>query len=180
SHNIYTVRNHCVKNIKAAAPLSDFKYIMWIDSDNMFYHQWFEELVNILDTRPEVSGVGAWYLVQSGMNGGGEVAAGNIDMANGNCDQTTVTQIGAAGDSLIEVDFLGFGFFLMRSKVLEDVGDNPFNPLFDGTGGIQGDDVSFLQRAKAKGHRFFIHPKIQAPHLKLVPLNFESATGIRT
>lgn len=176
SHNIYTVRNHCLQQIKNAVDLEQVEYILWIDSDNLFDYSWLEEFKGIMDARPEVSGIGAWYLVQSGMDGGGEVAAGHIE--NWQCKQATIKHIQAATD-LVEIDFVGMGFFLMRSSVLKDLGDNPFNPLIADGQVLQGDDVSFMLKAKERGHRFFLHPKVCAPHLKLIPLHYEKSSGVR-
>jgi len=167
--NIYHVRNQCAAEAaKVEGGLDGLDYILWIDSDNMFSYEWFEELLGIMEARPEVSGVGAWYLSQMNIQGNGRVAACNIK--DWKDEFLTVQQITAAGDELIEVDCLGFGFMLMRPQVLKDVGPSPFTPLIAPDGTPMSDDAGLMLKAKAFGHRFFVHPKMQAPHLKTIPL----------
>jgi GT2 family glycosyltransferase len=175
-NNIYHVRNHCAQQaIRLLGDIGNLDYVLWIDSDNIFYYDWLQELRRVLDTMPEVSGVGAWYLAQTNVEGNGKVAACNIrDWVD---YYTTIEQIEEADkkNELLEVDCLGFGFFLMRGSVFKGLGDHPFTPLISPSGIAWGDDASFLLKAKANGHRFFIHPKMQAPHIKSIPLPLEMA-----
>ena len=156
SNNIYQVRNITANSILQA--MEQPKYVLWIDSDNLVSVQGFEELYASINECPEVSGVGAWYRFFGPR--GSLIAAGT-----GSYLRPTEEQIKSL-PGLLEVGYIGFGFLLMRQQVIRDMGFDAFLPIrYDGTWCT--DDGGFCDHATKKGHRFFLHPKVFAPHLKL-------------
>lgn len=166
SNNIYTVRNRCIAEIRQTLGEPGPDYILWLDSDNPVFFPQFLMLKQALIDHPEASGVGGWYYIQSGIPAGAEVAAGwTID---GVYKNTTLEEVNQSKD-LLEVDWIGFGFLLMRGSILKYLDAEPFVPVPNGYS-YHPDDTSFMIRAKAKGHRFFLHPKVHVQHLKMLPL----------
>lgn len=177
-NNIYHVRNQCAREAaNLVEGVQNLDYVLWIDNDNLFHFDWFQEQLRILENMPEVAGVGAWYLAQTSVRGDSKIAACNIDTSGAEWVDRYVTheqiQHADRNNELIEVDCLGFGFFLMRGNVLKDLGDHPFTPLISPGGVAWGDDASFLMKARAQGHRFFLHPKMHSEHIKSLPLPLE-------
>ncbi len=75
-----------------------------------------------------------------------------------------------AGAHLLEMDYLGFGFLLMKYRMLDELGLKPFTAILRDDGDQETDDVSFCLRAKKLGHRFFLNANVHTPHLKLMPI----------
>lgn len=72
---------------------------------------------------------------------------------------------------LVEVGYSGFPAVVMRYEALVKAGENPFAPLPtpDYGYGFAGEDASFCYyAAKRGGCRFFVEPRVQVPHYKVV------------
>ena len=177
-NNIYLVRDSCLKQAMGMDPTGPPDLLLWIDSDNPPELTNFELLLAALDASEEVSMVGGWYRFFNPFTQQVYIAAGWRDR---NVTEAELLE----ADHLIEVDFVGFGMCLMRSKVVEDIGlDDCFSPLRYREVGITPkpggrewatDDDGFGYRAKYAGHRVFVHPAVFAHHEKSmnVPGSFE-------
>lgn len=166
SNNIYSVRNQCatgmvIESESDVAHLPD--YVLWIDSDNLVSAQGFRLLRDGMRSKPDAIAVGGWYMIN--------VAEPNVAAGWDNGQEhhrPTIDEIEAATD-LIGVDYIGFGFLLMDYRKLRDLGPNPFNARFHRTTGeMEGDDISFCELAREHGHKFYLHPGVHVPHLKLL------------
>lgn len=168
-NNIYDVRNECIaKVLETAAPGDPPEHVLWIDSDNVVSFEGFQELRASLGAILAASAVGGWYLMQPLHGEEAMIAAGT-----GN-DRPRMRDIeGAANvNALLEVEYIGFGFLLMKFRMLQDLALNSFNPILRDDGEFETDDVSFCLRATGKKHHFFLHPRVHAPHLKLLPIPY--------
>ena len=170
--NIYEVRNgaaNTVLSFKEGVP----DYVLWIDSDNCVTVDGFCRLKDALDKIPEACAVGAWYTYLH-QDGTVDVAAGTVG------DQAQHPKVYAIRSmhegELMEVDYIGFGFLLMRGEALKALGKNPFKPMaMENTAcGFEIDDVAFCRAAREKGYKFFLHPKVNAPHLKLLTVPIDA------
>jgi GT2 family glycosyltransferase len=156
SNNIYQVRNIIAKSIRACREVP--KLTLWIDSDNMVSVGGFEELYASIEACPEVGAVGAWYRF-FGPNGTLIAAGTGQDL------RPTEDQLGAL-PGLLQVGYIGFGFLLMRTEIITALGDKAFMPYLE-NGEFCTDDGGFCDRANEMGYKFYVHPKVFAPHLKL-------------
>ncbi len=166
SNNIYSVRNLCFADTLRDTKDKRLDYVLWIDSDNLINFDKFLILKQALEEHPELAGIGGYYYVQSPTDPSGvAVAAGWFDGDR----HVTKAQIDDAIDP-IEVDYLGFGFLLMRGDVVRAMPKDPFTPVLDPVIGFHPDDSSFLITARKMGFRFAVHPDVYIPHLKLSEL----------
>lgn len=166
SNNIYSVRNLCQANTIRDTKDQRLDYQLWIDSDNLVNFDKFLMLQRALDEHPELAGVGGYYYIQSPTDPSGvAVAAGWFDGDR----HVTKEQIDDAIDP-IEIDYIGFGFLLIRGDVVRALPPAPFTPVLDPVLGFHPDDSSFLVTARKMGFRFALHPDVCVPHLKLAEL----------
>jgi GT2 family glycosyltransferase len=68
--------------------------------------------------------------------------------------------------SLIEVGGVGMGVCLIKTSVLKKLGDDPFEPMAatPSCKAINGEDLAFCKRAKARGFKIYVDTGIQADH----------------
>lgn len=181
-NNIYLTRENCLLQAMQD-PNGIPDYLLWIDSDNPPSRAGFELLMGAMDASPEVSAVGGWYRFFNPYTSEVYTAAGNRgeeEMSENLPEEQLLDS-----DHLIEVEFIGFGFCLMRSKVVEDIGlykcfePLPLNPPRNGRTWCTDDDGLFA-RARAAGHRVFVHPAVFVEHEKRmnVPGRIESPVQI--
>lgn len=164
SNNIYMVRNFCVQSLMQQKP--DVDYVLWIDSDNLVTHTGVQMLMKEVSNGH--SAVGGWYFVQSGTSGQVDVAGGWFRQNEAGLwydERPSLDKL--MGEDLIEVGYMGFGCLLMKGDILRDLGNVPFRPGMRPNGQILCDDESFCNLAREHGHKFYLHPKVHVPHLKL-------------
>lgn len=166
--NQYIVRDLCVSDVRGAVQGSGGrhpKYVLWRDSDNVLTAEGFDLLYDALESAPQVSAVGGWYWMDTVPP---QVCAANL--ADDKEEWIPFQEIQAAADELRLIELtgqIGFGAVLMRWEVLETAGQWPFSPIINPqTGQYMGDDVSFIRRSIARGHRWYLHPEVYLPHLK--------------
>ena len=164
--NQYIVRDLCSSAMRNSLKQAGRKpkYVLWRDSDNVLTDSGFDLLYDALESAPQISAIGGWYYRNPT-----EVCAANLD-TNGVETWLKFEEIQAAADSLklIEVSGqIGFGALLMRWEVMEGSGEWPFSPIVAPSGQYMGDDVSFIRRSMARGHRWFLHPEVYLPHYKM-------------
>jgi GT2 family glycosyltransferase len=181
-NNIYLTRENCLVQAMHD-PHGPPDYLLWIDSDNPPSREGFELLMAAMDASSEVSAVGGWYrfFVPTSLDVHLAVGARGPD---GKCCYPPEEQI-LNSDHLIEVEFIGFGFCLMRASVINDIGLHkcfeplPLDPPRNGRTWCTDDD-GFFARARAAGHRVFVHPAVFVEHEKRmnVPGRIESPVQI--
>ncbi|MBN2407269.1 MAG: hypothetical protein JXJ19_06195 [Elusimicrobia bacterium] len=146
----------------------DYEYIMWIDSDIIFTPQ---QMIRLLSHDKDiVSGV---YMMD-----GGEYFAAVKDWDEkyfkkyGSFRFLTSEDIKNSGN-LLEVSYAGMGFMLVKKGVFESLTYPWFRPLEKRIGKITDftmEDVSFCLRARDKGFKVYIDPRVRVGHDKKVVL----------
>jgi hypothetical protein len=171
SCNIYYVRNMClggdVQRGKDQKPFDgkiNYDYLMWVDSDIHFTPGDFDRLIE--DDKDIVSGL---YL----MDGGSAFAAvrewdGEYFKRHG------AFQFFTPGEALglidpIEMNYTGMGFMLVKRGVFEAIEYPWFRQIEKRIGDMVDctmEDVSFCLRAREKGYKIWIDPKVWVGHEK--------------
>ena len=172
---IYFVRNICLegdvlrgRDQKPFNGESDYTHMMWIDSDIIFTPQHFQALLN--HDKDIVSGV---YMMK-----GGKYFA-TVE----NWDEDYFQRHGAFQFStlesfkdrkgLIDVDYTGLGFMLVKKGVFESLKYPWFQPVFHEIGDCKdfsSEDASFCKMIKKNGYNVYIDPQIRVGHEKRVIL----------
>jgi len=174
SCNIYYVRNMLLgadvrrgKNQKPFDGKLDYDYICWIDSDTVFTPMHFQRLLN-----HNVDIVSALQAFE----GGGGFTCGYIDedyfRKNGYMEYLTPETIEKSKrneQGLIAVDYIGFGFCLIKKGVFEKMEYPWFRPEWfeiDNCKDFSMEDVGFCINAKKAGFEIFVDPEVRVGHLK--------------
>lgn len=172
---VYYVRNKCLggdvtkgKNQKPYNGKVDYDYILWIDSDNIFTP---EHLLKLLKhDLPIVSGV---YLMKGGTH---YATVQNWDeefFKKNGYFQFLKPEDFKDSQKLVEVDYTGLGFFLVKKGVFESLEYPWFRPIFYEIGACYdfcSEDVGLCQTLKKKGYKIYIDPTVKVGHEKKVVL----------
>jgi len=168
-NNIFMTRENCLVQAMGD-PNGRPDYLLWLDSDNPPSVQGFELLMAAMEASPEVGAVGGWYRFFNPYTREVHIAAGSRNTpTEASCNLTEEQVLNS--DHLIEVEFIGFGFCLMKSQLVTDIGlEKCFEPLLlnpprNGRTWCTDDD-GFFARARAHGHRVFVHPAVFVDHEK--------------
>lgn len=181
-NNIYLTRENCLVQAMGD-PHGPPDYLLWLDSDNPPSREGFELLMAAIEASPEVSAVGGWYRFFNPMTRDVHIAAGVRDEEGTSCNLAEEQVL--ESEHLIEVEFIGFGFCLMRAQIVQDIGlyecfaPLPLYPPRNERTWCTDDD-GFFARARAAGHRVFVHPAVFINHEKRinVPGKLESPVRI--
>jgi GT2 family glycosyltransferase len=145
--NIYNVRNTCLKG------LTDYDYVMWIDSDMVFTPDDFQELLNY--DLPIVSGIAKMAT--------GEWNCGKLDLINFSVEPLKEL------NGLMEVDTCGMAFMLIKREVFEALGPDPFSPLYVGSQFL-GEDAGFCIKSRSHGYKIMVDTDVRIGHEKSIVL----------
>lgn len=179
SSNVYHTRECMVastvmcqtKNIVAFGG-KKYDYTLWIDSDQVFEPGQLEILLARFDADKALTVVGASIKVMTGQ----EYAFGWFDRKliheRNELKRMTVAQM-EGRQALIEVDYIGLAFTLVKFGVFEALEFPWFEGLpysavpetFDRYG-MMGEDLSWCFRLKQKGYKFYADPLVQVGHEK--------------
>jgi hypothetical protein len=188
SCNIYYVRNMCLGGDVSRGPAQkpfnsqlDYDYIMWIDSDILFTPQQFERLLShdtdivsgiyLMDGATHFATVPRWdeeYFKKHGcfqFLSAQEVA----DTAA----QPSANAGNAKPSTLIEVDYTGMGFMLVRKGVFESMEYPWFRPLEKRIGDMVDftmEDVAFCLKARERGYTIRVDCMVRVGHEKTAVL----------
>lgn len=170
---VYYVRNQCLGgdvlkgvNQKPFGGEIDYDYMMWIDSDVIFTFEQFKQLLD-----HDLNIVSGYYSVE-----GGKVAPVVEDWneeyfsKNGTFRFMGLEEI-EERKGLFEVDYMGFGFTLVKKGVFESMEYPWFRPLWFDIGNARdfcSEDVAFCRIAKEKGFKMHVDPRIRVGHEKKV------------
>mgnify|MGYP000386185845 CR=1 FL=1 len=182
--NVYYVRNQCLGgNVQSGVLQKPFggkisyDYMMWIDSDQVFSVSDFEKLLSA--NKDIVSGL---YL----MDGGTRYATvqkwdKKFFKENGYfkfLDPEFVNEWMKKNDGkLMEVEYTGFGWILVKKGVFESLEYPWFRPIWEEFGktsdGIpikefSSEDVGWCQTVLKKGFKIYIDPTVQVGHEKTI------------
>jgi hypothetical protein len=176
SCNIYYVRSKCLggdvlrgKEQKPFDGKIDYDYIMWLDSDMVYNPQQFQKLLN--HQEDVVSGLYAY-------EGGEGFTCGKLDekyfKEKGIMECYTPENIKEAklnDKGLLEVDYTGMGFLLIKKGILEKLTYPWFKPHWfkiDKYQDFSMEDVSLCMDIKEKGHKIFVDPSVRVGHEKKI------------
>ena len=176
--NVYYVRNMCLGgdvmrgiNQKPFDGKLDYDYLMWIDSDMVFTTQQFLKLLQ--HDKDIVSGL---YLMDGGKNYA-TVKDWDLEFFRKNSyfqflspkDIQTWNQKNPG--KLMEVEYTGFGWMLIKKGVFESLKYPWFSPIYEnkihpGVVDFCSEDVSFCQKILKKGYKIYVDPTIILGHEK--------------
>lgn len=169
---VYYVRNKCLggdvlrgKNQKPFNGEIDYDYMMWIDSDIIFT----PEQVGALLKRdlPIVAGV---YKMSDDTHYA-VVKDWDVEYFKKSGSFQFLTPADVEGQDLVEVDYSGFGFMLVKRGVFESLEYPWFRPIMHDLGNgvmdFSSEDVSVCKMLKAVGHKIYIDPAVRVGHEKM-------------
>ncbi|MBS2020476.1 MAG: hypothetical protein JST00_46900 [Deltaproteobacteria bacterium] len=146
----------------------DYDYMLWIDSDVVFRFEDFQALL-----AHKVDMVAGLYLMADGAR---FAAVRHMDETafkdRGEFEFLTPAET-AKQDGLMQVDYCGFGFVLVRRGVFERLEYPWFRPLYVEIGhcsDFTSEDVGFCMMAKRAGIPMLVDPKVVVGHEKAVVL----------
>ena len=178
--NVYYVRNMCLGgdvmrgiHQKPFDGKLDYDYIMWIDSDIVFTTDQFLQLLK--HDKDIVSGL---YK----MDGGTHFATvkdwdKKYFRKNSTFEFLTTDSVNKwvekNPNKLMEVEYTGFGFMLVKKGVFERLKYPWFSPIYEKDMGKDvldfcSEDVSFCQKVIKKGYKIHIDPTIVVGHEKSI------------
>jgi hypothetical protein len=173
SCNIYYVRNMCLgadvtrgKDQKPFDRKIDYDFLMWIDSDILFDSQQFLRLIN-----HNVDIVSGMYLMEGGQ------ALANVKewdeeffKKHGYFEFMKLDDVKDKKE-LIEVNYTGMGFMLVKYGVFESLDYPWFRPIEKKIGNMVDftmEDVSFCLQSRNKGYKILIDPTVKVGHEKRI------------
>ena len=154
---IYNAR----RDLALQAIQQECDYVMWFDSDMMFSSNILEYFVDALNNNPEIDILSGMYFRRNKpytpviferlrMNDDGSVFWRNYgdDYPR---------------DDIFEVEGIGFGGVIMRTKVLIDV-QSEFGTMFNPINGM-GEDLAFSWRARKLGYKLWCDSRVKFGHV---------------
>jgi len=182
--NVYFVRNAVlggsVQNGIKQKPFNgqvDYDYIMWIDSDQVYT---VNDFIKLLSAKKDI--VSGLYL----MNGGRRFATvqkwdKEFYKTNGYFEFLTPDMISEWNknnpNKLMEVEYTGFGWILVKKGVFESMEYPWFRPIWEDFGTTENgdpirefasEDVGWCQTALKKGYKIWIDPTVVVGHEKMI------------
>lgn len=146
----------------------DYTHMMWIDSDIVFKPEHFQALFN--HNKDIVSGI---YMMGNGVYFATvEKWDEEYFKKNGTFQFFSLEDM-KDRKGLIEVDYTGLGFMLIKRGVFESLKYPWFQPIFHNIGNCRdfsSEDVSFCRMITEKGYKIYIDPEIRVGHEKGVVL----------
>ena len=145
----------------------NYDFIMWLDSDMVFRVEDFKNLLETMRRNKNIYILAGVYLGAKGDYTAGKA----ITNKKGQKEVKVFTPKDLENKSdLIEVDYSGMGFMMVRKGVFEALLYPWFYPITVSTSsGIVGfitEDIGFCLNAKKKGFVTYIDPKIKVGHEK--------------
>lgn len=148
----------------------DYDYIMWIDSDIIFTPNDFIRLLNV--NQDIVSGL---YLMEGGEQYA-TVQKWDYEYFGKNFSFEFLTPKFVKDyqeqypNTLIDVEYTGFGFILIKKGVFEKIGYPWFKPIYydlpNGISDFCAEDVGFCKMAIKNGFKIYIEPNVIVGHEK--------------
>ena len=150
---------------------------MWLDSDMVFTPEHFAKLLNV--KQDIVSGL---YLMDGGKNYATvknwdyEYFGKNYSFEFLSPDDNTKYQK-ENPNTLLPVEYTGFGFILIKKGVFEKIGYPWFRPIYydlpNGVSDFFAEDVGFCQLAIKNGFKIYIEPSVVLGHEKSIIYGLE-------
>jgi hypothetical protein len=148
----------------------EYDYMMWIDSDIRFNNEMFQKLVEM--NKDIASG---WYAQPGGDASGGfytpvvEKMEDEYFKQHGTYQFLTTEEL-SKKEELIQVDYIGFGWVLIKQGVFEKIEYPWFAPKLLNIGediqDVCSEDVAFCHDAKNAGFQIWLDPTCRVGHEK--------------
>jgi hypothetical protein len=148
----------------------EYDYMMWIDSDIRFNNEMFQKLVEM--DKDIASG---WYAQPGGDASGGfytpvvEKMEDEYFKQHGTYQFLTTEEL-SKKEELIQVDYIGFGWVLIKQGVFEKIEYPWFAPKMINIGediqDVCSEDVAFCHDAKNAGFQIWLDPTCRVGHEK--------------
>jgi len=148
----------------------EYDYMMWIDSDIRFNNELFQKLVDM--DKDIASG---WYAQPGGASPGGfytpvvQTVDDEFFKQHGTYQFLTSEEMDEKKD-LFKVDYIGFGWVLIKQGVFEKLEYPWFAPKLINIGedlqDVCSEDVSFCHDAKDAGFEIWLDPTCRVGHEK--------------
>jgi GT2 family glycosyltransferase len=174
--NVYLARNVILRpdgltngvKVKEALPLegSPYDWLMWIDSDAIFKP---DDVWRLLKHDLDICAGSAVTNPQEG-----KLSWGNFNKETGACDfatRLTVPNYPKNEKGLVEVEFTGFHWVLIKAGVFEKIEYPWFRPTVKRVGGFvyfPSEDISWSMAAMEKGFKIYVDPECKIGHEKSV------------
>ena len=142
----------------------EYDYMMWIDSDIRFNNEMFMKLVEM--DKDIASG---WYSQPGGTSPVVEKMDDNYFIQNGSYQFLTADELSERSD-ICKVDYIGFGWVLIKQGVFESIEYPWFAPKIINIGGdlqdVCSEDVAFCHDVKKVGINIWLDPSCRVGHEK--------------
>jgi GT2 family glycosyltransferase len=151
-----------------------YDYLLWLDSDQVFTEQNFNDCYETLWLEPDKKIVAGYYQYADMSGFAFGWLEGKDDFKHITKGHKEVITRAKEQQCLVEVDWSGMGFMLMKKGVFEEI-DYPYftHPEFlmnTDTPDVLGEDLYFGAKLKAAGIPIYIHPECRIGHEKAVIL----------
>jgi GT2 family glycosyltransferase len=141
-----------------AEDYQDCDYVLWLDTDHFYRKDAFFLLVNRMEEN-NLSMLSATYKLH-----------GSEESAHGITDETGFHHFHYKDytSELIECDVVGFGFLVMKPKLIKELWDEFGDKLFvlDAKENCT-EDVTFCRYAKQNGYKVMFDPTVRVGHVEL-------------
>lgn len=172
SRNIYETRNKSLlgdpKDGKKQLPFNgeDYSHILWIDDDIIFTPEDFDKLY---ESGKDV--IAGFYIMADGEQYAAvKVWDEKFFSEKGYFQFMTPDDI-KDGKNPTRIEYVGFGFLLIKKGVFEQLEYPWFTPTYLQIGAAEDfsmEDVTFCLKCKDKGIPVFAHPKVVVGHVKTI------------
>jgi hypothetical protein len=175
--NVYLTRNMILEPdiLKRGFPMNGvqplrgtgYDWLMWIDSDAVFRS---EDVWHLMDHNVDIcTGSAITNMEQGRLQWGFHNSDGTCEFAR----KIDLDKYNRNDDGLIEVEFTGFHFLLVRRGVFEKLGYPWFRPVpkvMKDQVFFPSEDISWCSLAIEAGFKIHVDPTIKLGHLKAVTL----------
>lgn len=146
----------------------NYDYMMWIDSDIQFI---VEDFFQLLKMNKDIAS--GWYSQPGGMTPVVEKMDDEYFKSHGYYEFISADTMSNRGD-IFKVDYIGFGWVLIKRGVFESISYPWFAPKLIKIGedleDVCSEDVSFCIDAKNAGYDIWVDPKIRVGHEKVLTI----------
>ena len=155
-------RNLLAKAVLEQAALNPFSFTpremfaLWIDDDAWLTPNLVPTMVNCMRDFPVLDALFAWFCMRT------PFAAPVAYRRFGDPNSFPKVGIDCAQGDVVPIEAAGFHTVLMRVRLLERIGADPFTPNPDYE---EGEDLAFCRRAKAIGARMAVGTAMPSAHV---------------
>tara|TARA_E500000318_G_scaffold68467_1_gene63279 strand:- start:4036 stop:4689 length:654 start_codon:yes stop_codon:yes gene_type:complete len=174
SRNIYETRNNCLlgdpENNDKQLPFNgeDYSHILWIDDDIVFKNSDFDLL---FDSDKDI--ISGFYIMADGKQYAAVKIWDEEFFSKNGYFQFMAPDDIKDGKSPTRVEYVGFGFLLIKKGIFEQFEYPWFEPTYlqiRGAEDFSMEDVTFCLKCKKKNIAVFAHPKVIVGHNKIMEL----------